>query len=126
MPRISQQEAPVVVDAPFLEGRYQDLGGFTVSFETFHADADATEMFRGLPDDRCQCAHWGYVLAGELVHTFADRTEVYRAGDAFYSPPGHVPSVVAGTVVIEFSPSADLLRTMEVLDRNMRASAGER
>ena len=45
----------------------------------------------GLPDDSCQCPHWGYVLKGELTFRFADREEVFEAGDAFYLPPGHVP-----------------------------------
>ena len=46
---------------------------------------------KGLPDDRCHCPHWGYVLKGRLTFRFADRDEVFEAGDAFYLPPGHVP-----------------------------------
>ena len=54
-------------------------------------DIDATPLLKGLPDDRCQCPHWGYVIKGRLTFRFADHEEVFEAGDAFYLPPGHVP-----------------------------------
>lgn len=76
-----------------------------MAFERYTADADAAELFRGLPDDRCQCPHWGYVLTGRVVFRFADREETYEAGDAYYAPPGHTPIVFAGTELVEFSPT---------------------
>jgi ethanolamine utilization protein EutQ (cupin superfamily) len=45
---------------------------------------------KGLPDDRCQCPHWGYVVNGRLTFRYADREEISEAGDVFYTPPGHV------------------------------------
>jgi hypothetical protein len=62
MPHTNKASAPVSLDIPELEGRYVDLGGYTVGFETYKADVDPAEFFRGLPDDRCQCPHWGVVL----------------------------------------------------------------
>lgn len=88
-------------------------------FETFRADADATPIFRGLPDDRCQSPHWGYVLRGRLTLRYADHEEVYAEGDAYYAPPGHVPVVTAGTEVVEFSPTEEVARTTEVVARNL-------
>lgn len=41
------------------EGRSEELDGYTVGFASYTADADPTPLFRGLPDDRCQCPHWG-------------------------------------------------------------------
>jgi len=125
MPRTRKDEAPVLVDVPVLEGRYVELDDYTVSFETFRDDADGTPLFRGLPDDRCQCPHWGVVVAGRLVLRFADREESYEAGDAYYAPPGHVPVVTAGTEVVEFSPSAELQKTMAVLSANMSSVGAE-
>src|SRR3954447_24056147 len=122
MPRTKKDEAPVLVDVPVLEGRYVELDDYTVSFETFRDDADGTPLFRGLPDDRCQCPHWGVVLSGRLVLRFADRDESYEVGDAYYAPPGHVPVVTAGTEVVEFSPTEEYGRTMEVLSRNLAAT----
>src|SRR3954452_18273276 len=121
MPRTRKDEAPVLVDVPVLEGRYIELDDYTVSFETFRDDADGPPLFRGLPDDRCQCPHWGVVVSGRLVLRFADRDESYEAGDAYYAPPGHVPVVTAGTEVVEFSPTEEYGRTMEVLGRNLAA-----
>jgi hypothetical protein len=119
MPRTRKDEVAVSVDVPVIQGRYAELGEFTVSFETFPQDADATVVYRGLPDDRCQCPHWGLVLSGRLTLRFADRQEVYRAGDVYYAPPGHVPVVAAGTETVEFSPTRDLRQTMNVLASNL-------
>ena len=121
MPRFSRDETPVLVDAPEIEGRYAEVAGWTVGFETFHQDVDAAPVFRGMPDDRCQCPHWGYVLAGELTMTYADGTETYRAGDAYYLPPGHVPTVTAGTSIVEFSPAEEHAAMMAVIGANMAA-----
>jgi len=91
MPRICKDEAPVLVDAPLIRGRYAELEDYTVSFETFPRTADGAPAFRGLPGDRCQCPHWGVVLSGQLTLRYADREETYHAGDVYYAPPGHTP-----------------------------------
>lgn len=122
MPKVSRETASRVEDMGVMEGRYSELDGYTVAFETFREDADATELFRGLPDDRCQSPHWGYVISGRVLFRFADREEVYEAGDAYYAPPGHVPVVSAGTEVVEFSPTDEYGRTMEVLAGNLAAT----
>jgi hypothetical protein len=122
MPKTSRETAERVQDMGVMEGRYSELGGYTVGFETFREDADAAPVFRGLPDDRCQCPHWGYVIAGRLTLRYADHDEVYEAGDAYVAPPGHLPLVAAGTQVVEFSPTEELARTMEVAGRNMAAA----
>lgn len=126
MPRTSKNEAPILIDAPVIQGRYVELGDYTVSFETFPEDADGTTAFRGLPDYRCQCPHWGLVLSGRLVLRYRDRDETYVAGDAFYAPPGRVPIVAAGTETVDFSPSKELAETMAVLAVNMAADVGAR
>ena len=123
MPRTSLETASRVVDAGVMEGRYEELGGYTVGFESFRENADGTPLFKGLPDDRCQSPHWGYVISGKITLHYADRDEVYEAGDAYYAPPGHVPVVEAGTEVVEFSPTEEYGRTMEVLARNLAAAS---
>ena len=95
-----------------------------MGFESYTADADLAPLFAGLPDDRCQCPHMGYVVKGKVKFTFSDgREEVYEAGDAYYAPPGHLPYLYAGSEVVEFSPSAELQETMEVVERNMEAAS---
>ena len=80
MPRMSKADAAVSLDEPEIEGRYAELGEYTVAFETHKADMDPAVLFRGLPDDRCPCPHWGVVLAGRIVFRYADHDEVYTTG----------------------------------------------
>src|SRR5882757_1141565 len=124
MSRTRKDEAPLLVDAPVIQGRYAELDDYTVSFETFPDDADGAPAFRGLPDDRCQCPHWGIVLSGRLTLGYHDRTETYEAGDAYYAPPGHVPVVAAGTETIAFSPTREFRETMTVVAANTAATTG--
>lgn len=123
MAKSSYDAAPERVRIPGLDAAYAAFdGGMTVGFESFEADADPAELFRGLPDDRCQCPHWGYVLEGRLTFRYADREETVEAGEAYYAEPGHLPLVTAGTRVVEFSPTAELGRTTEVIGRNLAAA----
>ena len=124
MAKASKATAAGVVELEGYEGHFEDFGPYTVGFESYTADADPAPLFAGLPDDRCQCPHMGYVVKGKLKFTFADgREEVYEAGDAYYAPPGHLPYLYAGSEVVEFSPSAELKETFAVIERNM-ATAG--
>jgi hypothetical protein len=124
MPKASRETASQVEDMGVMEGRYEELGGYTVGFESFRERADATPLFRGLPDDRCQSPHWGYVERGRVTFRYADHDEVYEAGDAYYAPPGHIPVIEAGTDIVEFSPSDAYARTMEVVGQNLAAAQG--
>ena len=102
--------------------RNEELEGYTVNFVEFHEDIDGTPLLKGLPDDRCQCPHWGYVLRGAMTFRYADGDEVVAAGEAFYTPPGHVPvKHEPGTEVVMFSPTEELKVTEEAMNRNMQA-----
>ena len=57
-----------------------------------------------------------------MTFRYADHDEVYEAGDAYYAPPGHIPVVTAGTEVVEFSPTEEYDRTLEVVARNLAAA----
>ena len=66
MPKVSKASAShVEVIEGILEDRSENLDGYTTGFTSFLADMDPTPMFQGLPDDRCQCPHWGYVIKGK-------------------------------------------------------------
>ena len=82
-------------------------------------------LLKGLPDDRCQCPHWGYVVEGQVTFRFADREEVYEAGDAFYAPPGHVPvKHEPGTEIVHVQPDARSCSATE-RGRCMQQHAGD-
>jgi hypothetical protein len=123
MPKVSRETASEAVSLDGLEVRVEHLeGGYSVCFETHTADADLAELFRGLPDDRCQLPRWGYVLEGMITFRFADSEETYVAGDAYYVPPGHTPIHYAGAEVVEFSPTDKLGETIGVVMENVRAA----
>jgi hypothetical protein len=126
MPSANKMTTPTGVDLPQIQGRYADLDGYTVGFENFGEDLDAAPFFAGLPDDRCQCPHWGIIQSGQVTFRWADHVETYVTGDAYYAAPGHLPLVTAGTSVVEFSPSELLAETMAVVERNLAAIGGAR
>jgi len=125
MPKVSRESAQVD-DFGLVEDRHAELDGYTVGFVTFRQDLDHAPLLKGLPDDRCQCPHWGYVIKGRLTYRFADREEVFEAGDAFYLPPGHIPVAnEPGSEMVQFSPAEALRDTAAVMEKNMHAlSAG--
>ena len=123
MPKASKTTASETMELEGYEGHLERMvGGYTVAFEKYTADADLTPFFKGLPDDRCQCAHWGYVISGKVTFKTADGEETFEAGDAYYAPPGHTPVLYAGTEVVEFSPTDELQRTFEAIEKNMTAA----
>jgi hypothetical protein len=83
--------------------------------------ADLGPFFKGLPDDRCQCPHWGYVIKGKLVYHYPSGDDVITTGEGYFAKPGHLPEIFAGTEVVEFSPTAELAKTLEVVTKNMEA-----
>jgi len=122
MPKVSKETATGGGDYGPVLDRSQDVEGYRVNFATFREDVDATPLLKGLPDDRCQCPHWGYVIGGRVTFRFPDRDEVYEAGDAFYTPPGHIPvSHQPGSEVVMFSPAQELDKTEAAMMRNMQA-----
>lgn len=121
MPKVSKATASSVTTVGPMENHSEQLGDFFVAFSTFHESGDATPLFKGLPDDSCQAAHWGYIFKGKVTFKYADHDEVYEAGDAYYAPPGHIPVVEAGTEGVEFSTAAEYHQTLEVLERNLAA-----
>jgi hypothetical protein len=124
MPKVSMESAAHVEDHGVVVDRREDLEDYTVNFLTFRQDIDGTPLLKGLPDDRCQCPHWGYVLKGRLTYRFADHEEVFEAGDAFYLPPGHIPLGEAGSEFVQFSPSHELAAVSAAMLANMQAMQG--
>ena len=114
--RAAKADLPVASEFPGFESRQAQWGDINVAVETIAAGLDATEMFAALPDGRCQCPHWGYVVKGKMRITYADRDEVISAGDAYYLPPGHIPATEEDTIVVEFSPLGEYEKTMAALE----------
>jgi hypothetical protein len=124
MGKASKSKASEHVEMEGFEGHYAELGGYTVGWESYSQDADLTSLFVGLPNDRCQCEHWGYVFEGKVVFHTAGGDEEFVGGEAYFVGPGHTPAIFAGTSLVEFSPTDRLNQTMEVVTRNMEAAEG--
>ncbi len=123
MHKVSKETASQEIAFPGLEVRVEHLdGGYSVCFESHGADADLTDLFRGLPEDRAQLPRWGYVFEGKVGFRFADHEETYEAGDAYYVPPGHTPVHYAGAEIVEFSPTEILRETIPVVMNNLEAA----
>ena len=97
----AENEIEIELEVGGIVTRGEDWGGQLVRHLTLPPGADFTPLFKGLPDDRCQCAHWGYVLEGSITVRYAD-----------------------GTEIVEFSPTVELQKTMAVVGANMQAGVG--
>ena len=125
MPKVSKDTATQGDDYGQVVDRADQLDGYAVNFVEFREDVDATPLLKGLPDDRCQCPHWGYVLRGRVTFAYADHEEVFATGDAFFTPPGHIPvKHQPGTEFVMFSPAEELRKTEAVMAKNMQAMQG--
>ena len=67
----------------------QDWGELNVARVRFPAGADATPLLDGLPNNHCQCPHWGTVVKGSIHVTYEDGTEeTWVSRDAVEIEPG--------------------------------------
>jgi Cupin domain len=121
--RASRDELPILFGAEPTAVRGADWGSMRAAIVSLPAGADLDPLFKGLPNDRCPCPHWGYVLRGRMRVTYADREEVVRAGDVVYMPPGHSGVVEEDFEWVEFSPPAEHDAVLEVVTRNAAAAA---
>jgi hypothetical protein len=121
MPKVSWDSATHVEELGPVRDRFEILDGYSANFTVFDEDIDATPLLKGLPQDQCQCPHWGYVIKGRMTVRLPEGDEVYETGDAFYTPPGHAPlKHLAGTEVLMFSPEKELRRTGEAVAQNAK------
>lgn len=121
MSTISKVTATKAEEGPAFTEHSGELEGTSVSFVALRADMDLTPLLVGLPDDRCQCPHWGYQLSGTQTYTYADREFTVSPGEAFCAPPGHTARASAGAEFVVFSPTDQLRETEAAMARNMQA-----
>jgi hypothetical protein len=105
---VVMQTAAATVQQQTGFGAASDYGELAAEHIRFAAGTDLTPLLEGLPDDTCQCPHWGFVLDGTVNLRYSDGTEeVDEAGDLFYWPPGHTLWVDEPTEIVLFSPQED-------------------
>ena len=113
-------DLPVTMEAPGTKVHNANWGGMVVGYVELPAGADFTPLFVGLPNDACQCPHWGYVIKGAVHVRYTDGTEeVTGAGAVFYWPAGHTAWVEQDTVFIDFNPEEEHKKVAEHVARKM-------
>ena len=117
---VSKDELEPMVIGEY-EGRQVDAGKLRIAFESMPAQFPPDESpFKGLPDDRCQCDHWGYLFEGSFRVTYKDGLEeVVCAGEAYHLRPGHFVQTLEPVRLIEISPIEEHDRTMATIAGNM-------
>lgn len=119
--RGSKQDVPVSMDMGGVVIREVEWGEMNLALESFPAGTDSAPIFKGLPDDRCQCQHWGYVIKGRARIRYKDHEEILTTGDAYHLVPGHTTYFDDDTEIVEFSPKGAYQKTLEVVAHNVAA-----
>ena len=119
MPCASRDELPLQQITPSYSTRMADWGGMTVGIEAAPAGMDASSSLKGLPGDRCQAHHWGYLLSGRIVIDYGERQETVVGGQAYYVEPGHLISFPEDSEAVEFTPTDELEQTLAVVRENV-------
>jgi hypothetical protein len=116
-----KENMPVHFEAPGTKVRsLKGLGGMYTAYAEIPAGADFTPLLQGLPNDKCHCPHWGYVLSGSINLRYADGSEeVVKAGEVFYWPPGHTAWTEEETTFIEFSPEKEFEEVWENIKKKI-------
>ncbi len=118
---ITRGDLPIAMQVGGLELRFRPVGNMTLSFYQIPKSTDFASLLKGLPEDMCQCPHWGHLLKGKmLVHTKTG-AEIVEAGQVFYMAPGHVPEFPEDCGLFEFAPTAEF---KQMMDHVMRQTSG--
>jgi hypothetical protein len=117
----TRDDMPIKFQSGGICSRMSQWEEMNAAFETLPAGTDSRQFFKGLPEDRCQCPHWGYLIKGRMRVLYADHEEVIPAGAAFYLPKGHNVIMEEDSEVIEFSPAGLYQKTIEAANRNQVA-----
>jgi hypothetical protein len=105
------------MNAGGLELRFTPVGNMILSFYQISKSTDFASLLKGLPEDMCQCPHWGYLLKGKILVRAKSGDEMVETGQVFYMAPGHVPEFLEDCELFEFAPAAEFKQMMEHVTR---------
>ncbi len=115
-----KEQLPVALELPVAKFQVAEWGETAVAYIQLSAGADATPLLEGLPNDKCPCPHWGYILKGAIHVRYVDgKEEVCGAGEMFYWPSGHTVWVDEDTTFVEFSPKRELKDVYDHIGRKL-------
>ena len=124
--RVAKSDVPVMRMGGY-KGQWVEWADHALAFEVvpkgFPPGGD--KAFDGLPENLCQCPHWGYLLKGKAQLTLADgRQFIINEGDLYYAPPGHQIYALEDFENIEFNPAEAARKTMEAFGSNIARMGG--
>ena len=116
----AREKLPVAMDIPGAKVQGANWGDMKAAYMQFAAGTDFAPLLAGLPNDHCQCPHWGYVLEGRIRVTYQDGTEeTVKAGEVYYWPPGHSVRFEEDTAYVEFSPRQEMDEVLQHVGRKL-------
>ncbi len=122
--KLKKEELPIALELPIATFRAIDWDDMGVAYVELKAGVDATPLLEGLPDDKCQCPHWGYMLKGAITVRYTNgEVEVCKAGEMFYWPAGHTVWVDEDTTFVEFSPQKKLKELYDHIGKKLASEA---
>ncbi len=121
--KIKKEDIPVIMQAPNTIIRaIPNCGGITLGFNELPKGTDFTPLLKGLDNDSCHSAHWGYLFEGKIQLIYDDgKEEVVGAGEVFYWPAGHTAIVKEDIKFLEFSPTKEYTEVMKHVGKKMAA-----
>jgi len=122
--RASTRELPIVIEAGAATVCAADWNGMRAAVISVPAGTDFGPLLQGLPDDRCPCPHWGYVIKGRLRIRYTTGEGVLRAGDVYHMPPGHTGVAEEDTEFLEIAPPDLNQKFVDNARRNLAAASG--
>ncbi len=118
---IAKDDLPEVAMGPY-RAKWAEWAGYAMAFEVvpggFPPGGDV--VWEGLPEDLCQCPHWGYMIKGKALVRLSDGSEYeIKEGDLYYCPPGHKLYAIEDFENIEFNPAPEAEKTMDSFAMNI-------
>jgi hypothetical protein len=117
----SKTELPLLLEAGPASIRGADWDDLRVGVISVPAGTDFGPLLKGLPGDRCQGPHWGYMLKGRLRVQYENAEELLTEGDFFYMPAGHTAVAEEETEFIEVNPPGPHQQVIDNAQRNLEA-----
>jgi hypothetical protein len=125
--KVSKDSVPVMRMGGYA-GQWVEWAGYAMAFEVVPKGfpPGGEGAFQGLPENYCQCPHWGYLLNGTARLRLTDGSEtIINAGDLYYAPPGHQLYALEDFENIEFNPAEAARKTMDAFAANISSMGKE-
>ena len=114
--KMNRDALPDALNAGGVRFQGVDWGELNISHIHLPKGADATPLLEGMPQNLCQCPHWGMVLKGSINVRYGDgKTETVSAGEVYHWPAGHTVWVDEDYQAIEFSPAGEMREVVDHL-----------